>query len=88
MKELNKLRNEIDEIDKKLVQLFEKRLEIVSRISEYKKMNFMAIEDKNREKELISNNLLYCRNRKYSSYIVDFLESIIEISKKMQSDYR
>ncbi|RKD26403.1 chorismate mutase [Caminicella sporogenes] len=88
MKDLQEMRKRIDEIDKELVKLFEKRLYVIFEINEYKKKHLLPIEDKNRERELIKTNVSYCKNPEYSTYIVEFLECIISISKKVQLDYR
>ena len=47
--ELNELRNQIDQIDKEMAVLFEKRMKIVKQIGEYKKENNLPILDKKRE---------------------------------------
>ena len=39
MNELDKHREEIDSIDKELISLFEKRLDVVLKVAEYKKNN-------------------------------------------------
>ena len=43
MDNLDDLRNKIDEIDANLVSLFEKRMETVLKVAEYKKVNGIAI---------------------------------------------
>lgn len=83
---LNKLREEIDFIDKELVKLFEKRLNVVEKIGEYKKKNLLPILDKQREQEVLNKNLRNVGEEKYFSYIKDFLISNAEISKKLQRD--
>ena len=56
--ELNELRNQIDQIDKEMAVLFEKRMKIVKQIGEYKKENNLPILDKKREEEVIEKNEL------------------------------
>ena len=55
--ELNELRNQIDQIDKEMAVLFEKRMKIVKQIGEYKKENNLPILDKKREEEVIERIL-------------------------------
>lgn len=84
MVDINKLRESIDEVDKKLVELFEKRMDIVEKIIEYKKINSIPIEDKEREKQVLNKNLKYIENDDYRQYIIGFLENIMELSKDFQ----
>lgn len=52
---LERLRERIDEIDKKIVNLIEKRLEIVRRIGKIKKERKLDINDSLREREVLKN---------------------------------
>lgn len=53
MKELTQIRQEIDEIDKQLVELFEKRMDCAGEVAEYKRGTGKAIYDPIREKNKI-----------------------------------
>ena len=55
MENLETLRKEIDEIDKQLAVLIEKRLEIVTKVGAYKKENNIPIQDIKRDKAVINN---------------------------------
>jgi len=52
-KSLTSLRDEIDSVDKEIILLLKKRIEIAKKIIEYKKKNNLSLEDLNREKEII-----------------------------------
>ena len=51
MNELEKLREEIDQIDRQMVSLFEKRMGISARVADYKIANGKKVFDKEREQE-------------------------------------
>ena len=51
---LRELRDEIDEIDRKLVELLAQRLRLVMRVGEYKRANGLAIYDAERERDLLA----------------------------------
>ena len=51
MKDLNELRREIDGIDRELVKLFEKRMEVSAQIGAYKASRGMPVLDAAREEE-------------------------------------
>lgn len=79
---LEKYRKEIDAIDKKLLQLFEKRFNVSKKVGEYKKKNKMKIFDKKREKEIIEKRT---NETKLSSLFVKKLYKLIfKESKRLQ----
>lgn len=47
------LRREIDEIDRELMRLFEKRMQVSEEIAQYKFSRDIAVFDSSREKEVI-----------------------------------
>jgi len=53
MEELRILRKKIDSVDKKILMLLVKRIELVKKIGEYKRKVGKVIVDKKREKEKI-----------------------------------
>lgn len=84
---LDKQRKDIDRIDRQMVKLMEERLEVVRTIADLKKVTDMSIEDSDRESIVIDrakNNVI---NRANEEHIVEFMKSIINISKNMQRKY-
>lgn len=76
---LDDLRKNIDVIDKKLVELLAKRIEIVKKIGEFKKQNNLQVLDKNR-----FNNVLE-RVKKTAiqqGLSLDFVKELYEIIHK------
>lgn len=84
MKEIETLRNQIDVIDDELVELFEKRMELVTKIGYIKECNFMRITDLDREEEVIKRGVSKLKNKDFSREIRAFLEYIIALSKSIQ----
>ena len=84
MTALQRARLTINEIDKQMAQLFERRMEAVKMVAEYKKENGIPIDDFAREEEIIEKNLSYISCDEYRSYYSDFLSGVIDISKEMQ----
>ena len=62
--ELDRLREEIDCIDKDLVKLIERRLAVAKSIGQYKKDRGLRILDPNRELEVIAKNLKHVESFK------------------------
>ena len=57
MEKLKKLRDEIDDIDKQIVELIEKRMKASVKVGELKKENNIPVFDAEREKELIEEKI-------------------------------
>ncbi|WP_169832996.1 chorismate mutase [Geosporobacter ferrireducens] len=85
MKTIQEIRKEIDHCDEILIQAFEKRMELVLQVLEYKTKEGMPILDSSREEEIIAHGLRSVKNRDFSKEIEDFIKSILNISRKMQS---
>jgi len=84
MESLDDYRKSIDELDKEITELFEKRMDLVLKVGDYKKKNNLPIFNENREKEVIEKNLGYLGNKDYSEVIRKFYTKIMEISKELE----
>ncbi|SHK08732.1 prephenate dehydratase [Paramaledivibacter caminithermalis] len=87
MSDLEILRNRIDEIDKELVAIFEKRMETVLQIAQYKKKNNLEIFNKARELEVIRKNVSRLENKGFKEVAENFLNKVMEISRNIQKEY-
>ena len=83
MKDLQESRKQIDEIDQQLLELFQKRMQIVGEVAEYKKENHLSSNDPSREKAMLERNLEKVEE-KWQPYYRDFQENMFRISKKYQ----
>ena len=52
--DINILRQEIDTIDRELVSLFKKRMEVAANVAEYKRQTGMQVLDASRERALLA----------------------------------
>lgn len=86
MKNLEELRDEIDNIDKELVILFEKRMQAVLEVSKYKLENDIDILNSSREKQVIAKNAAYLENRHLREYMENFFIKLMDISKSYQRE--
>jgi len=84
MEGLDDYRKSIDELDKKITELFEKRMDLVLKVGDYKKKNDLPIFNENREKEVIEKNLGYLKNKDYSEGIRKFYTKVMEISREFE----
>ncbi len=82
--ELLNLREQISEIDRKVLEQLEERMRISKDISKVKKETNLPIEDKKREEELILNRQSYTSINK--EFVEDLFKLIIKESKRIQND--
>lgn len=86
MKKLENCRVLIDNIDNLIIELYEKRMDVVKEVIKYKIENNIPITDFNRELSMLENNLKKIKNEDYKKYYKDVLEGYLKASKKMQED--
>ncbi|KGM98431.1 chorismate mutase [Clostridium novyi A str. 4552] len=85
MEDLKELRDNIDSIDKELIALFQKRMETVLKVAEYKKKNNIPILNSNREDEVIKKNSKFIYNEDLKKSVEEFLKDVMKISKDLQA---
>ncbi len=82
---LNVFRNKLDEIDEELVKLLVKRLNVSKEIAVYKSQQDIAVRDKGREKEIISNRIKDIEDIDISNEVEEVLQSILASSRSIQT---
>lgn len=85
MGDLSEYRREIDEIDKELTKLFEKRMNTVLKVAKYKKENNLNVLQQGREEEVLNKAIENLDDKGYSNEIVRFLNYTMEISRDLQN---
>lgn len=86
MDELSKNREIIDDIDKEMAALFEKRFKAVRDIAEYKAKNGMPILDSGREDVVIKKNSPYVEDPDIRAFYVNYMRSTMDISRRFMSN--
>ncbi len=85
MNKLEEARKTINELDRQMAELFEKRMQAASLVAEYKKEHGLSILDKGRENEVIKNNSALISDDIVKEYYVEFLKSTMQISRSYQA---
>lgn len=88
MDKLIEARTKIDEIDTKIIELFEKRMDVVKDVVAYKLENGMQITDSSREALMLEKNLKKINNEEYKKYYESVLAGYLKASKDMQKDIK
>ena len=82
--DLNELREEINEVDAKIVKLFKKRMDIAARVAEYKKEHSLPILDAAREEALLER-VAFLAGDELEKYAKELYRTMIDVSKSYQS---
>ena len=83
---LEKYREEINKIDKNLVDFLNKRAEIVMKIKKLKENRDVPLYDAKREEELINNIIKYNKGPLYNDNIIQIFESILRNVQVLEKD--
>ena len=84
---LESIRKKIDEIDDEMRILFEKRMDCVKEIIEYKYSNQEEIFDPDREAKMIKNNTQKLKNPYYQDGYEKMLKAMMDLSKDYQNGW-
>ena len=83
--DIKDLRKEINEIDREIAGLFERRMIVSAGIAGYKRENGLPVFDPEREKEVILRNSGYISDENIRSFYVPFQRSVMDVSKQYQA---
>ena len=86
MNKLEQARTIINEVDHDMAALWEKRMQAVKMVVEYKMEHQLPVFDGVREKEVIERNSALIQDEQLKSYYVEMLQMMMEISKKYQRE--
>lgn len=87
MKDLIEARKIIDEIDSKIIELYEQRMDVVLDVIKYKIENDIPILDSNRESQMLDRNLQKIQNDDYRKHYKTILEGFLKASKDLQKEF-
>ncbi|MGT2846045.1 chorismate mutase [Streptococcus massiliensis] len=83
--DLADIRREIDQVDDELVNLLEKRMELVSQVVAYKQSSGRAILDRAREQAILDKVAAHVENKQYVETIVDSFADLMRHSREYQN---
>lgn len=83
--DLKEIRPQIDEIDRQLVALLEKRMDLVQAVADYKKENGLAVLDSGREKQVLDKVASHIQTKAYEETILESMQAIMDLSKAYQA---
>ena len=86
MKDLSQIRDQINNIDNQIIELWKKRMALSLLVAEYKKENDLPILDEKREKELLER-IGSLAGEELNEYSRELYEKIMSISRDYQREY-
>ncbi len=86
MNELSTIREKINDIDNKLIELWKERMEASLQVAQYKKENNLPVLDANRERELL-DRISNMAGEKLDIYSRVVYETIMAVSRSYQHRY-
>lgn len=86
MEDISVIREQINEIDDKIVELWKKRMETCLSVAEYKKANNMPVFDGKRERELLER-VAAMAGKNLDVYSRALYETIMSVSRSYQHKY-
>jgi len=85
-RELVELRIEINEIDEKIIELFNKRMQVVKEVAKYKIANDMQVLDESREEFIIKKYTDNVNDSELKNEIGEFIRCLLKISRDAQEE--
>ena len=82
---LDELRAEIDRIDKELLPLFLRRMELSSGVADYKRSVGKPVLDSEREKQVLEGKMALVEDKKKQNEVYEFYAAIMSISRERQT---
>lgn len=83
---LNDLRNDIDKIDREIINLLEKRMDISKSVGDYKEKNNIPVLNINREMEVLNSIASISKNKEYTKQLTDVYIAIMKGSRSLQKN--
>jgi len=83
-KDISEYRKKINEIDDKMLSLYIERMDVCSKIGEYKKANELSSYDPDRENEVIEQVLAQVENPHYADGAAQLFLTLMQSSCELQ----
>ena len=85
MDELQNLRRDIDAIDRELVELFRRRMDVTRRVGDYKRERGIPVLDQERERQVLQNKGELA-GEELRPAVITLFQTIMALSRRQQRD--
>lgn len=84
MKDLHEIRQELDQVDRQIVALFEARMTLCRDVARYKLAHEMPVLDRSREEQVLLSRCGMLRDEYWSEPLRALYEEIMALSRREQ----
>lgn len=84
MRELADIRKDLDQVDREIVALFEKRMGLAAQVAQYKIARDMPVLDRSREEIVLASRASMLENSRFSGEVRELFECIMALSRREQ----
>lgn len=84
IRNLDEIRGEINQVDRELLRLFERRMDLGKQVAAYKIQNGLPIYDAQREQQLLARIAEQTQNKQYVPWSQKLFGELMEYSKQLQ----
>lgn len=84
MESLQELREQLDEIDSQIVELYQKRMDVCGKVGEYKVTTGKKVFDKQREKEKLAAVTAHVTDEFHKKGLTELFELLMSMSRELQ----
>ena len=84
MKELEELRRELDEVDRELVRLFERRMALAGQVAACKIAAGRPVLDRTREEAVLASRAAMLKNHAWEAEVRQLYETLMALSRGEQ----
>ena len=86
MIDLETVRASLDDVDKKIVQLYEERMKLVKKVATYKLQNHLPVLDNSREEQVLASRQAMLTNAHYRDDIAILFTTLMQLSRRNQEE--
>lgn len=86
MDDLQRLRTRIDEIDARMIDLFEQRMALSEQVAEYKRTHAQSVLQTGREDDVRAHAVECLRDKRLAPHAVEFVNAVMDVSKDYQHE--
>lgn len=84
MRELADIRKDLDQVDREIVALFEKRMGLTTQVAQYKISKGMPVLDRSREEIVLQSRASMLEDSRFCGEVRELFECIMALSRREQ----
>ncbi|MBQ8654136.1 MAG: chorismate mutase [Clostridia bacterium] len=84
MRELTEIRMDLDQVDREIVALFEKRMGLAAQVAEYKIAKGMPVLDRSREDMVLQSRMSMLEDGRFAPGVRELFECLMALSRREQ----